>query len=107
VFSIYGDEMNSLWASTDIQTLKNLALGLSGASIVIGLILMKVISSIVGKIISLVIFIAIALAGYSQRAQVIDCANSVKAQTTASASVDTTCTFFGQDIKVKIPQTSQ
>ncbi|MDP4928767.1 MAG: hypothetical protein NWQ72_03190 [Ilumatobacteraceae bacterium] len=99
--------MNSLWASTDIETLKNLALGLSGASIVVGLILMKVVSSIIGKIISLVIFVAIALAGYSQRAQVIDCANSVKAQATATASVNTTCTFFGQEVKVKIPQPSQ
>jgi hypothetical protein len=99
--------MNSLWASTDIETLKNLALGLSGASIVIGLILMKVVSSIIGKVISLVIFIAIALAGYSQRAQVIDCANSVKAQATATTSVDTTCTFFGQDVKVTVPQPSQ
>ena len=98
--------MNSLWASTDIETLKNLALGLSGASIVVGLILMKVVSSIIGKIISLVIFVAIALAGYSQRAQVIDCANSVKAQATATASVNTTCTFFGQEVKVKIPQPS-
>lgn len=99
--------MNSLWASTDIETLKNLALGLSGASIIVGLILMKLVSSIIGKIISLVIFVAIALAGYSQRAQVIDCANSVKAQATAAASIDTTCTFFGQDIKVKVPQPSQ
>jgi len=99
--------MNSLWASTDIETLKNLALGLSGASIIVGLILMKVVSSIIGKIVSLVIFVAIALAGYSQRAQVIDCANTVKAQATATASVDTTCTFFGQDIKVKVPQPTQ
>ena len=99
--------MNSLWASTDIETLKNLALGLSGASIIVGLILMKVVSSIIGKIVSLVIFVAIALAGYSQRAQVIDCANSVKAQATATATVDTTCTFFGQDIKVKVPQPTQ
>jgi len=98
--------MNSLWASTDIETLKNLALGLSAASIVVGLILMKVVSSIVGKIISLVIFVAIALAGYSQRVQVIDCANAVKAQATATASVETTCTFFGQDIKVTVPQPS-
>ena len=82
-------------------------MGLSGASIIIGLVLMKVVSSIVGKIISLIVFIAIALAGYSQRAQVIDCANSVKAQATATAAVDTTCTFFGRDIKVSVPQPSQ
>jgi hypothetical protein len=75
--------------------------------LVVGLILMKVVSSIVGKIVSLVIFVAIALAGYSQRAQVIDCANAVKNQATTTASVNTTCTFFGQDIKVKVSQPSQ
>jgi hypothetical protein len=99
--------MNSLWASTDIQTVKNLALGLSGASLVVGLILMKVVSSIVGKIVSLVIFVAIALAGYSQRAQVIDCANAVKSQATTTASVNTTCTFFGRDVKIKVPLPSE
>jgi low affinity Fe/Cu permease len=71
------------------------------------LILMKVVSSIVGKIISLVVFIAIALAGYSQRAQLVDCANSVKSQATATASVNTTCTFFGQEIDVMVPRPSQ
>lgn len=96
--------MNSLSASMDIETLKNIAIGLSGVSLVIGLILLKVISSIVGKIVSLVVFVAIALAGYSQRAQLIDCANSVKAQAGATSSVNATCTFFGQDITVKVPQ---
>ena len=99
--------MNSIWASTDIETIKNIALGLSGASIVIGLILMKVVSSIVGKVVSLVFFVAIALAGYSQRAQVIDCANAVKAQATATAPKPPTCTFFGQDVTVKVPQPSR
>ena len=88
--------MNSLWASTDIETLKNLALGLSGASIVVGLILMKVVSSIIGKIISLMIFVAIALAGYSQRAQVIDCANSVKAQALRLLQLTQRAPFLGK-----------
>ena len=96
-----------IFASTDLETLKNLALGMSGTSIVLGLIAMKVISSFPGKMLSLVMFGAIALAGYSQRAQVIDCANKVKAQATATNSVDTTCTFFGRDITIKVSQPSQ
>ena len=67
MFAIYGVDMNSFWASTDIQTLKNLAMGVSGASIIIGLVLMKVVSSIVGKIISLIVLIAIALANFSKQ----------------------------------------
>lgn len=99
--------MSVIWSSINVDTVKNLALGLSGASLVLGLVMMKVVSSIVGKIVSIVIFLAIALAGYSQRASVIDCANSVKSQASATASVDTTCTFFGQDIKVRVPVPSK
>jgi hypothetical protein len=99
--------MSVIWSTVTVDTVKTAALGLSGASLVIGLIMMKVVSSIVGKIVSIVIFLAIALAGYSQRAAVIDCANAVKGQATATASVETTCTFFGQDITVKVPQPSK
>lgn len=95
--------MSTIFAATDADTLKNLALGLSGASLLVAIILMKVISSIVGKVISTAVFVALALAGYSQRAEISDCADKVKAQATASASIDTTCTFFGQDVTVKVP----
>lgn len=99
--------MSVIWSTVTVDTVKNLALGLSGASLVIGLIMMKVVSSIVGKIVSLVIFLALALAGYSQRVAVIDCANAVKNQAASTASVETTCTFFGQDVSVKVPLPSK
>jgi uncharacterized PurR-regulated membrane protein YhhQ (DUF165 family) len=95
--------MSMIFAATDPETLKNLALGGSVVSIVIALVLMKVVSSIVGKVISTAVFVAIALAGYSQRAEITDCVDKVKAQATTSASVDTTCTFFGQDVTIKVP----
>jgi hypothetical protein len=69
--------------------------------------MMKVISSIVGKVISAAVFVAIALGGYSQRAQISECVDKVKSQATATASVDTTCTFFGQDVTVKVPLPSK
>lgn len=90
-------------AAVDVELIKNVALGVSGGSLVIGLILMKVISSIVGKIISSVLMVAIALGGWSQRTSIIDCADKVTAQATAGTTVDATCTFFGQDITVKVP----
>jgi hypothetical protein len=61
----------------------------------------------VGKVISAAVFVAIALGGYSQRAQISDCVDKVKSQATATASVDTTCTFFGQDVTVKVPLPSK
>jgi uncharacterized PurR-regulated membrane protein YhhQ (DUF165 family) len=99
--------MTMIFAATDPETLKNLALGLSGASVLVAIVLMKVISSVVGKVVSTAVFVGIAFAGYSQRAEISDCVDKVKAQATASATVDTTCTFFGQDINVKVPLPSK
>ena len=99
--------MNTVFAATDVETLKDLALGMSGTSIVLALIAMKVISSFSGKMVSLMMFLAIALAGYSQRASIIDCANKVQSQASATSSVDTTCTFFGRDVKIKVPLPSE
>jgi hypothetical protein len=99
--------MNSVIAATDVETLKNLALGMSGTSIVLALIAMKVISSFSGKMVSLMMFLAIALAGYSQRASIIDCAEKVQSQASTTSSVDTTCTFFGRDVKIKVPLPSE
>lgn len=99
--------MSTIFAATDADTLKNLALGLSGVSLLIAIVLMKVISSIVGKVVSAAVFVAIALAGYSQRAEISDCVDKVKSQATTSAQIDTSCTFFGQDVTVKVPLPSK
>lgn len=99
--------MSVIFAAIDADTLKNAALGLSGVSLLVAIVMMKVISSIVGKVISAAVFVAIALAGYSQRAEISDCVDKVKSQATTSASIDTTCTFFGQDVSVKVPLPSK
>lgn len=88
-------------AITDAKTLQTLALGLSGASLVLAIVMMILIKNIVGKIISLVILLAIAAGGYTQRASITDCADKVQAQATAG-SINTTCTFFGRDIDIKV-----
>jgi hypothetical protein len=101
--------MSTILAATDADTLKNAALGLSVGSLLIAVVLMKVISGVVGKIISTVVLVTIALVGYSQRAEITDCIDKVKA---APASAETqleipktlSCKFFGQDITVDVPQ---
>lgn len=95
--------MSLIFAATDAETLKNAALGLSAVSLIAAIVVMKVISSIVGKVISAAIFVGIALAGYSQRAEISDCVDKVKSQATTSANIDTVCTFFGKDVTVKVP----
>jgi len=93
--------MAQILATTDAKTLQTLALGVSGASLVVAVVLLMAIKSIVGKIISVAIFLAISVAGYTQRASITDCADKVKAQA-SSASINATCTFFGQNLTIKV-----
>lgn len=95
--------MAQILGTMDANTLQNVAMGLSGASLLVALVLLAVVKSIVGKIVSLVIFISIAAGGYTQRAAITDCVDKVKSQATSGASVDTKCTFFGQEVTVKVP----
>jgi hypothetical protein len=104
--------MSTIIAATDADTLKNAAMGLSVVSLVVAVVLMKVISGIVGRLISTVILVAIALVGYSQRSDISSCMDTVKNATTAAESQlqipeEITCKFFGQDVTVKVPQLSK
>jgi predicted aspartyl protease len=99
--------MSTILAVTDANTLKNAALGLSGGALLVAIILLKVISNIVGKIISSVVLVAVALVGYSQRAEITDCVNKVKTESTANAATSVKCTFFGQDLDVELPSISK
>lgn len=98
--------MSITLAAIDVETIKTAALGISGASLILGLILMKVVSSIVGKVVSIVVFAAIALAGFSQRQAIVDCAEKVQKQVSSGASTDlkvaTKCRFFGKDITINV-----
>ena len=93
--------MSQILSVIDAKTLQTVALGLSGASVLLAIVMMLVIKNIVGRIISLVFFLAIAAGGYTQRAAITDCADKVKAQATSS-TINTTCTFFGQNVNIKV-----
>jgi hypothetical protein len=95
--------MSTIIAATDADTLKNAAMGLSAVSLVVAVVLFKVISGIIGRVVSTVVFVAIALAGYSQRAEITDCVNKVKAETNLATASTISCTFFGQDVTVDVP----
>lgn len=104
--------MSTIIAATDAETLKNAALGLSAVSLIAAVVLMKVISGIVGRVISTVILVAIALVGYSQRTDITNCMDAVKQATESADSQlklpeEITCKFFGQNVTVKVPQLSK
>lgn len=90
-------------AALDPSLLENSALGVTVAAVIVALVLLKIVSSIVGKIISTVVMVALALGGWSQRAAIADCVESVKSQAVAGAALETRCTFFGQEVTLKVP----
>lgn len=95
--------MDSTSGSLDVELVRNIALGVGIGAIVLALILAKIISSVIGKVISAVVLLAIAIAVFSQRAAIDDCAKKVQEQAQTGQMSTIQCTFFGQDIKVDLP----
>lgn len=90
-------------AAIDPSLLENSALGVTVGSVVVALVLLKIVSSVVGKMVSTVVMVALALGGWSQRAEISDCVDKVKAEATAGSTLEATCTFFGRDVTLKVP----
>lgn len=89
--------MSQLSAAINVDTAKNIASGLSVGTIVVALLAIRLVKNMLVRIITIVAMLAIALASYSQRTNIVDCANKVKANAGVAA---TQCTFFGQDVEI-------
>jgi len=95
--------MGTTSGSLDLELVKNIALGVSIAALIGALILLKIVRSVIGKVISVVVLLAIAIAFFSQRASIEECAQNVRDQAANGQISTIQCTFFGQDIKVDLP----
>jgi hypothetical protein len=75
------------------------------ALLVVGLVVAWVVKAVVVKVVALVVAVVLALLLWSQRASMQDCADEVKSdvQQSGVSGVDTTCSFFGWDVDVKLP----
>lgn len=91
----YGDPV----IAVDAETLKTVAIVAIVALVVIGLVVMKVVHSIVSRVLALVVTIALAGALWTQRSALDECVDDVKAAAADSSGV--TCSFFG--IAVDLP----
>lgn len=84
--------------AVDADTLKTAAIVAIAALVVLGLVVMKVVHSIVSRILALVVTIALAGALWTQRSSLDDCVEDVRAAADPSA---VTCSFFG--VAVDLP----
>jgi hypothetical protein len=79
---------------------KQLAVVVIIALLVMAILSAWVIKKLVTKLITVGILVALVVAVYSQRSSVADCADQVKAKAKAGDFSSQTCSFFGKDVTI-------
>lgn len=83
-----------------VDSAKNLAVWIAGGFVAMSVVSALVVRKLVAKLGVAIILLAVALAVWSQRANLVDCAARARASGTTAP---VTCTFFGSDIEVAVP----
>ena len=86
-----------------LDTVRDVALGIVVAAVVLGLVAAIVIRWIAGKLVALGLLLAVAGIVWWQRDSLQDCADEVQRTLAAGATDATTCTFLGRDVTVDSP----
>ena len=89
--------MALLGITLHIDSAKNIASGMSVGSIVIAVAALWLVKNMVMRVISVVLLLALGFGSYSQRANIVDCADRVRATAGTQA---VSCTFFGQSVEI-------
>jgi hypothetical protein len=85
------------------DNIKLIALIAIVAFLLIGIVSALVVKAIVGRLIALVLMLALVAVVWTQRASISDCTKKAKANYSAGVPGKTTCTFFGRNIDVDLP----
>lgn len=89
--------MHQIAASINLETAKTIASSMSIGSLVVALVALVIVKNMVMRVVSLVFFLALGLGSWSQRTNLVDCADKVRAAAGAQA---VSCTFFGQQVEI-------
>lgn len=90
----------------DLELTKNLSVGVAAVAGVGALAVLLFVKSIVTKVVTSVILIALGMAVWLQRDALVDCADKVRAGVVDQQSGlpdKVTCRFFGQDVTIDVP----
>lgn len=74
--------------------------------VLLALLAVKLLASMVMRVISLVVFAALGIGIWSQRANMVDCADQVRTAVEAgadAAAARIVCEFFGYEVDVALP----
>jgi uncharacterized membrane protein len=89
--------MALLAITLDVDAAKNIASGMSVGSIVVAVVALLLVKNMLMRLVSVVLLLALGIASYSQRANIVDCAEKVRA---AAGTQVVSCTFFGQTVEI-------
>lgn len=84
----------------DLDTAKNSSLYTVAVAVLLALAAVWLVKQVVTKVLTVAVLLAIAGLVWSQRAELTDCADDVRATIAAGAFDETTCNFFGQDVTI-------
>ena len=79
---------------------KHLAVAIIVGFVVLSVVSAAAISNITTKIVSMLVFAGFALGAWTQRANLVDCAERARDKVAVGDASDTACTFFGASITV-------
>jgi uncharacterized membrane protein YfcA len=88
------------WFQFDADSVKNYSLFAMAGSFIGLLLVLKFAKSVVSKLLLLIMFVAIGVLAFTQRDAVNACIASAKDQAEAGTPLNTTCTFFGQEVSL-------
>lgn len=84
----------------DLDTATNASLWTVVVVVVLALAAVWLVKQVVTKVLTVAVLLAIAFLVWSQRSELVDCADNVRTTLQAGAFDETTCTFFSQDVKI-------
>lgn len=84
----------------DAESAKNYSLLAMAGSFIGLLLVLKFAKSIVSKLLLLIVFAAIGVLAFTQRDAVNACIATAKDQAEAGTPLNTSCTFFGQEVSL-------
>jgi high-affinity Fe2+/Pb2+ permease len=83
-----------------LDSAKNLAIAITIGFVALAFVSALVIKNVTTKIVSVLIMAGLALGVWTQRAQLQDCAQTMKDKVEVHDTSATTCTFFGLDVDI-------
>ena len=89
--------MTHIALTINVDTAKTVASSVSIGSVVIALAALVLVKNMVMRILTTILLLALGLASYSQRSNISDCADKVRA---SAGTQEISCTFFGQEVEI-------